>query len=394
MWLMAASPAPLVAHVIHRLDYGGLENGLVNLINHMPAERYRHAVVCLAGFGAEFRRRIRSEEVQVVSLEKRPGKDFRAYWRMGRVLRDLRPSVVHTRNVGTVDMQWVAAAVSVRHRVHGEHGWYASDPQGRDPGNLRLRRACRPVIERYVCVSRDLARWLEHQVGVAPARIRQIYNGVDTARFIAGSSAASAPAGRVRDQRPLVIGTVGRLDPVKNHTALLRAFRSIVAREQTLGRNLRLAVVGEGPMRAELESLACEFGLANRVRFAGATDDVPGELCAIDIFVLPSLNEGISNTILEAMATGLPVVAARVGGNPEIVQDGVSGLLYAQDSGDGLESALLRYVMDPDLRRSHGAAARRRVVQNFSLEAMVQRYLDLYDELFSPSPTRGGRGEG
>jgi len=94
------------------------------------------------------------------------------------------------------------------------------------------------------------------------------------------------------------------------------------------------------------------------------------------------------------MATGLPVVAARVGGNPEIVQDGVSGLLYTQDSGDGLESALLRYVMDPDLRRSHGAAARRRVVQNFSLEAMVQRYLDLYDELFSPSPARGGRGEG
>ena len=115
---------------------------------------------------------------------------------------------------------------------------------------------------------------------------------------------------------------------------------------------------------------------------------------SFDVFVLPSINEGISNTILEAMATGLPVVAGRVGGNPELVLDGVTGRLYDPADPSGLEQALLPYLTDPALRQAHGAAARARVVQNFSLDSMVQRYLALYDELLTPSPAFGGRGLG
>ena len=180
---MTRAQAPLIAHVIHRLDFGGLENGLVNLVNRMPADRYRHAVLCLSGFNPEFRKRIRREDVEVLSLDKQPGKDPGTYLRMWRLLRRLRPEVVHTRNLGTVDMQWIAALAGVPHRVHGEHGWEASDPQGLSTRSLRIRRACRPVIDRYVPMSRDIARWLEEQVGVDPARIRQLYSGVDTERF-------------------------------------------------------------------------------------------------------------------------------------------------------------------------------------------------------------------
>ena len=144
---------PLVVHVIHRLDFGGLENGLVNLVNCMPADRFRHAIVCLAGFEPDFRDRIQRSDVEVISLGKRPGKDLAPYARMWRVLRRLAPSVVHTRNLGTVDMQWIAAAAGVPHRVHGEHGWEASDPCGRNPKALRIRRACRPVIHLYVPMS-------------------------------------------------------------------------------------------------------------------------------------------------------------------------------------------------------------------------------------------------
>ena len=106
----------------------------------------------------------------------------------------------------------------------------------------------------------------------------------------------------------------------------------------------------------------------------------------MDVFVLPSVNEGISNTILEAMATGLPVVAARVGGNPELVVDGVSGRLYDPAGTDGLQQALLPYLTDPGLRERHGRAGRERVVQNFSLDAMVSRYLAMYDELLARTP--------
>ncbi len=216
---MSGGRAPLIAHVIHRLDFGGLENGVVNLVNRIPAERYRQAIVCLAGFNPAFRERISRPGVEIVSLDKRPGKDVAAYGRMWRELRRLRPNIVHTRNLGTVDMQWVAAAAGVPHRVHGEHGWEAQDPRGLDPKGLRIRRACRPVIHCYVPMSCDLAQWLEREVRVDPRRIRQLYSGVDVDRF--RPAATTPPPETAASEGPtasrsLTIGTVGRLDPVKN----------------------------------------------------------------------------------------------------------------------------------------------------------------------------------
>lgn len=378
---MTGPPAPLVAHVIYRLDFGGLENGIVNLVNRMPPERYRHAIVCLAGFNPVFRQRIRRADVEVASVEKRPGKDLAAYRRMWRVLRRLRPQVVHTRNLGTVDMQWVAALAGVRHRVHGEHGWDAADPRGRDARGLRIRRACRPVIQRYVPMSQDIARWLERDVGVDSSRVRQLYSGVDTERFKPGPpEPAHVGAGESLSRTPTVtLGTVGRLDPVKDQSSLLRAFAALRPRHP----QLRLAILGDGPRRPELEAEARALGIHEHTRFAGAGDDVPAFLRSLEVFVLPSINEGISNTILEAMATGLPVVAGRVGGNPELVTDGVTGRLYDPAEPVGLEEALESYLADPALRGAHGRAGRARVVQHFSLDAMVNRYLALYDELMS-----------
>jgi sugar transferase (PEP-CTERM/EpsH1 system associated) len=362
---------PLIAHVIHRLDFGGLENGLVNLVNGMPAERFRHAIVCLAGFNQVFRDRIQRSDVEVISLGKRPGKDLGAYARMWGVLRRLAPSVVHTRNLGTVDMQWIAASAGVPHRVHGEHGWEAADPCGRNPKALRIRRACRPVIHLYVPMSKDIAHWLEKEVHVNPSRIRQLYSGVDVHRFTPAAEA------NLFDRSAFTIGNVGRLDPVKNQESLLQAFAALSGRFP----NLRLAIVGEGPLRSSLEAAASALGVADRVSFTGARNDTPELMRTFDLFVLPSINEGISNTILEAMATGLPVVAARVGGNPELIADGITGRLYDQADPAALERALVPYLTDPAECREHGAAGRVRVMQNFSLDAMVQRYLDVYDEL-------------
>lgn len=390
---------PLVVHVIHRLDVGGLENGLVNLVNRMSPQRYRHVILCLAGFGATFRQRIARDEVEVVSLDKKPGKDVGVYARFWRQMRRLRPAVVHSRNLGTIDMQWVAAAAGVRHRVHGEHGWDASDPLGQSTRSLRIRRACRPMIHRYVPMSRDISHWLERSVYVAPTRLRQIYNGVDTetfrplSRLPATLASESADAATARD-RPLIVGTVGRLDPIKNQESLLRALRSICDNHPSLGRRVKLVIVGDGPLRGNLESASQSLGLADRVAFTGARSDTPEQFRAMDLFVLPSLNEGISNTILEAMATGLPVVAARVGGNPEVVEDGITGTLYDADAGSGLEAAVMHYLSRPDLRCRHGAAGRVRAVKTFGLDAMVQNYLDLYDELLASCSASGGTGAG
>ena len=375
--------APLIAHVIYRLDYGGLENGLVNLVNRMPRERYRHAIVCLAGYSA-FRERIARDDVEVVSVDKRPGKDLAVYGRVWRQLRRLRPAIVHTRNLGTADLQWVAMAAGVRHRVHGEHGWDASDPKGESVRGLRIRRLCRPATERYVAVSKDIARWLRDRVGAPEPHIRQIYNGVDSDRFSpVGPLPPDWPWPIEGAARPLVIGTVGRLDPIKNQIRLLEAYARLVQASGARMAPLRLAIVGAGPEEGRLRETAQTLGIEPQVWFAGARADAPALLRGFDIFVLPSLNEGISNTILEAMATARAVVAARVGGNGELIEDGVGGTLYDAQGADGLVAAIQRYLDDPALREAHGAAARERCIAQFSMEAMVRGYSDLYDRLLA-----------
>jgi sugar transferase (PEP-CTERM/EpsH1 system associated) len=312
---------------------------------------------------------------------------------MWRVLRQRRPTVVHTRNLGTVDMQWVAALAAVPHRVHGEHGWEVDDPRGLSRRSLRIRRACRPVIHRYVPMSQDIARWLERDVGVPADRIRQLYSGVDVERFRPGGPRATDAAGAAEGAgagRGPTLGTIGRLDPVKNQEALLEAFARL--RQRHAG--LQLVIVGDGPLRGHLQSRARSLGVAGDVTFTGSRTDTPELLRSFDVFVLPSVNEGISNTILEAMACGVPVVASGVGGNPELVVDGACGSLYDPADPQALQQAILPYLGDPALRERQGRAARERVVQNFSLHSMVGRYLALYDELLAASPARGGQGRG
>ena len=386
--MSAASLPPLIVHVIHRLDFGGLENGLVNLINRMPAERYRHAVVCLTTY-TDFAKRIRRDDVQLVALHKKSGKDPGCYLRFAKTLRRLKPAIVHTRNLGTLDMQFVAGLCGVRGRVHGEHGWDVYDLNGQNPKYLRLRRLARRVVHRYVAMSRDLAEYLRRDVGVASERITQIYSGADGVRFRPRNPADCAlwPEGFL-PANGVVIGTVGRQEPVKNPLALVRAFARLIDAVPTERERLRLVLVGAGPMQNELRELARTLGISDWVWLPGGRNDVPDLVRQMDIFVLPSLNEGISNTILEAMASGVPVVAANVGGNPEIVRDGVTGALYAVNDETALARELQKYVDNPALRRDHGQRAREIVEQHHTLDAMVRTYLDVYDTTLNLSPTR------
>lgn len=379
---------PLIVHVIHRLDFGGLENGLVNLINRMPAQRYRHAIVCLTTY-TDFAKRIQRDDVQLVALNKKSGKDLGCYWRFAKTLRRLKPSIVHTRNLGTLDMQFIAALCGVRGRVHGEHGWDVYDLNGQNPRYLRLRRWARRVVHRYVAMSRDLAEYLRRDVGVAPERITQIYSGADGERFRPRNPADRAPwPDGFWPPGGIVIGTVGRQEPVKNPLSLVRAFARLVDAVPTGRERLRLVLVGSGPLHHEVRELVRALGVHDLVWLPGGRNDVPELVRHMDIFVLPSLNEGISNTILEAMASGVPVVAAHVGGNPEIVRDGVTGALYPVNDETALARELRKYVDDPALRRDHGQRARAIVEQRHTLDAMVRTYLDVYDNTLNLNPTR------
>jgi len=376
---------PLIAHVVHRLDYGGLENGVVNLINALPSDAFRHAVVCLTDY-TDFRERIRVPNVPCLPLHKREGKDVDLYRRLWGTFRRLRPDIVHTRNLATLEAQVPAFLAGVPGRVHGEHGWDMGDLDGRSRKPALIRRAVRPLVNEYVALSRHIAAYLEERIGIEPERISQIYNGVDAKRFHPGTD-RSWVGERFGAGEHVVIGTVGRLQPVKDQAALVRAFARLAG--ETGGERLRLVVVGDGPLRGDLEALARDLGVEGLCWFAGAQDDIPKLLGGMDVFCLPSLAEGISNTILEAMACGVPVVATAVGGNPELVEHEISGALIPPEDEGALAAALDTYAASPELRRRHGQAARRAVEERFTLAVMVDRYQRLYERV-AATRLRGG----
>jgi sugar transferase (PEP-CTERM/EpsH1 system associated) len=374
---------PLIVHVIHRLGVGGLENGLVNLINHSPRDRYRHAIVCLTE-ATDFRRRIERSDVPILEMHKRSGHEWGLYRRLWHCLRELRPAILHTRNFGTLDGVPPARFAGIHRHVHGLHGWDVNDLHGTNRRYALARRVLDPFTQRYIAVSRDLARWLVNRIGVAAEKVVQIYNGVDTQRFRpAGENArAVLPADFASPDR-FVIGWVGRMDAVKDPMSLLRAFHGLIVSQPTLRGWLRLAMVGSGALEADVRGFVAGNGIESLVWLPGAREDVPAVLRSFDLFVLPSLNEGISNTILEAMASGLPVIATRVGGNPELVTERTDGSLVAAGDTAALGQELLRCAADRELTRRLGAAARDKVEARFSMSSMVRGYLDVYDTLLA-----------
>lgn len=371
--------APLIAHVIYRLQAGGMENGLVNLLNELPAGRYRHAVVCITE-STDFADRIRRKDVSIHALHKRPGKDPGVYFRFWRLLRSLRPAVVHTRNLGALDLAPVAALAGVPYRIHGEHGWDAADAQGESRKYRWLRKLCNPAVTQYVAVSRDIERWLHTAIGVPAGKVQRICNGVDTGLFRPDGPAAGLfgvpPAGT---DPPVVVGTVGRLDPIKGLDVLVEAVSELIRRDPSVRARLRLVIVGDGPLFGEVSEQLRESGLGDVALLAGRRDDVPAVYRDMDVFVLASRNEGICNTLLEAMASGLPAVATRVGGNVELVDDGATGRLVRPGDANELAESIMAYIDNADLRERHGAAARKRAVENFDLHGMISDYGNLYD---------------
>ena len=205
----------------------------------------------------------------------------------------------------------------------------------------------------------------------------QIYNGVDVEKYRQGNG-----RDRIRVEIGLaadipLVGVVGRLDPIKDHPTLFRAFEAV----RTVLPEACLLVVGDGPERKCLENQA-----GDGVIFLGNRSDAPEILRALDLFVLPSLNEGISNTILEAMATGIPVVATRVGGNPEIAEEERTGILVKPGDSQSMAEAIVRYLQYPDLRTRHGEAGRQSVLKRFSIQAMVRSYEAVYRRVASAFP--------
>jgi sugar transferase (PEP-CTERM/EpsH1 system associated) len=381
----ATNPRRMSARILHVVD--SLNSGGTELVSAALIERtggsFEHAVCFFRGSGPA-ENGVASLKVPVTFLGKRDGHDWTLALRIARLCRRLRPQVVHARNWGTMDAVIGARLAGVPVVVQSEHGRDMSDLDGLHPRRIRVRRLLAPFIDVHVVVSEHLQRWLVECVRVAPEKVRVVRNGVDAARFM-----PLVERDRVREEEGYgrtdhVFGAVGRLTPVKDHRTLLEAFHAVSMRRP----ECRLVLVGDGAERPLLEEQVRQRGLADRVRIVGHRVDVTRWLGMMDVFVHPSLMEGMSNAVLEAMAVGLPVVATAVGGNPEIVEHGVGGSLVPPSSPSALADAMLSYCGDDRMRMAHGAAARERVEKDFPLMKMVAGYTAVYRDALA----RRGRG--
>jgi sugar transferase (PEP-CTERM/EpsH1 system associated) len=366
--------------MMYRFAAGGLENVLVQLINGLPRQRFRHTVIALTGADRDFAARIRRDDVRIVELGKPPGQPFRMYPAMHRLLRELRPDVLHTCNLAALEFVPVAALAGVPLRVHAEHGWDIADPEGKNRRYRLLRRLYRPFVSRYVAVSVQLRDYLADVVKVPRAQLHFVPNGVDTQIFHPRTSDDAL----VRDfpfRRPdhWVVGTVGRLEPIKNQMLLAQAFVRLVRSDPPGAQRLRLAIVGGGPLAGQIEAVLRDAGLAERLWMPGACGGIAQLLHGFDCFVLPSLSEGTSCTLQEAMATALPIVATDVGGNAQLLENGRCGWLVASQDADAMARAL-----ESIFRAAPQAAANAEglavVREKYSLDAMIARYEQLFTE--------------
>ena len=359
-----------------------MQNGLVNIINRLPRERFRHAIISLTE-STDFINRV-EPKVVVRDLHKQAGKDLGLYQRTFRVLRELQPDIIHTRNLAALEMQIPAWLAGVKRRVHSLHGWDVGDLHGASKKNQWLNRLVAPLVHSYVPLSAELASYLRCQVGVAENKIESICNGVDTDHFSPTMTRQRVTQGQLQfDEQSLVIGTVGRLEQVKDQQTLAHSFVHLINQRPELRQRVRLLIVGEGSQRGAIEAILHDGGCLDISWLPGEQHNIAEWLNAMDLFVLPSRAEGISNTILEAMACGLPVLATAVGGNQELVIDGQTGSLVPAMDMAAMAAAMATYIDEPQRLQNHAQAARQLAEASFSLTGMVAKYEQLYESLLA-----------
>lgn len=370
---------PLVLHLVYRFDVGGLENGIVNLLNHMPRSVYRHVVVALSAV-TDFQRRVERDDVEFIALHKPPGHGFWIYPALFRLFRRLRPAIVHSRNLAALEAVIPAWLAGVPVRIHGEHGRDVDDLHGKSRRHQWIRRIYRPFVDHYCALSHELSDYLVDQVGIPRGRVTQVYNGVDSVRFHpAGIDRPAIVGCPFRSPEHWLVGTVGRMQTVKHQVGLAQAFVRSLEIQPALRARLRLVMVGDGPLRAQSLAILGAAGVSELAWLPGERHDVAEIMRGLNCFVLPSLAEGVSNTILEAMASGLPVIATGVGGNAELVAHGLTGEIVPAADPHALARSLVRFAGDPALALTMGRAGRAAVEGRFGLPAMVSAYQSLYD---------------
>ena len=350
---------------------GGVELGLRRLVAGLDPDRFEHTICVVRRQQVD----MSGLKARVVSLERpeSPGVLLLHYRRM---LKRERPHLLHTRNWGTMEAIPGARLANVPGIVHVEHGREFGELNS-DPWRRRMfRKFCYARADKVLAVSSNLRDFYLRQLGLSADRMGVLGDAVDTELFAPDAQARARMRAMLNARaETLLVACVARLDKVKDHPTLFRAAELAAG----TGLDIRVLLIGDGPERQALEAL-CQTDtlLKSRVIFVGQSDAVRDWLNAADVFAMSSVSEGTSVALLEAMAMRLPPLVTSVGGNPEIVVDGESGVLFGVGKSEALAASFMRAAREPAWRERLGEGARRRVMERFSFPTMLNAYRDLY----------------
>lgn len=369
-----------VMHLLLSLDIGGLETFVLSIVKKADRTKFNTSVCSMSPNGKlvdEFKQ----TGTMISVVEKKQGIDYSLSLRLAKLLRQEQIQIIHTHNSCAWLYGGIAAKIAGIQLIHTEH----SNPSLNEKRILLAERALAMITNTIICDSEDVANFMVHKQKIGTHKIKVILNGIDVEMFQKNIDIIAKRAEFHIDADELVIGSVGRLALVKDYLTLIKAFQTV---KHKIGK-CKLLIVGDGVLRAELEAYVDLNELKQNVIFLGSRRDVPEIIPIFNVFVLSSLSEGLPIALLEAMAAGIPVVATKVGGIPEVIIDGRTGLLVPSRSPEELAEAILAILLDRKKAVSMGIAGRGRVEEQFNLKNTSRRYEQVYDETINTAKSIG-----
>jgi sugar transferase (PEP-CTERM/EpsH1 system associated) len=363
-----------VAHVVLSLEIGGMETVIANMARNIDRDLYRLLIICVVTIGP-IGYELRNKGIKVIELPQMP-----------RIISFLYPkALIDILMAEKVDILhchsgcWYKAAIAGRLArakgiIYTEHGRHVPDSKV----TIILDKIISKITDYVVPVSEDLSKYLKKVVKIEPRKIHEINNGIDTDYFSPREKGKRLLKELCIPDNTLIIGNIARLAPVKDHITLINAF----ALTEKHCHDMRLLIIGDGSERANLEKLINELNLSDKIALLGFRRDIKEILSLFDLFVLSSISEGTSITILEAMASGKPVIATDVGANSDIITESVSGFLVPAKNAKVMAEKIAFFYKNRSFGKGIGQKGRENVIRNFSVQEMTRKYEKLYHELF------------
>lgn len=356
-----------IVHITYKISAGGLEQVLLQTVNGLP--QYKHVVIAIST-SDDFIERF-DTSTQFINLEKQAGGSAKVLWAGFKLLRQLKPDVVHTYNLAGAEFLPIAFFAGVKKRVHSEHGTPQTQAALRSNKITWLRKTFLPFANHIIVVSNQLKKWLVDVIGQSNSKVSVVLNGVNTKVYKLHTRA---------NTDTFTFGTVARLSPEKNQGLLIEAFADFLLRlPQQQANKCFLRIVGDGPQMSVLVALVAQLNVTNQVVFVGNSNQVSDELALIDVFTLTSISEGMPMTILEAMATGLPILSTNVGNISGVLEASKGGKVVPSENKEKLVEALLWFYSKESERLDMGSKAHTYVQNNCSDTNMLLAYQSIYD---------------